>query len=93
MTTIDRIVAELGLPKVDFIKMDIEGAEKNALLGAAETIRKYHPKLALVLEHNVNDVDGLPQVARQLRSGYKLTPTPCTKSILLIHPQVALLTP
>jgi hypothetical protein len=38
LTTIDKLVAELKLPKVDFIKMDIEGAEVKALNGARETI-------------------------------------------------------
>jgi FkbM family methyltransferase len=93
LTTIDRIVAELNLPKVDLIKMDIEGAEKNALLGAAETIRRFHPRLALVLEHSRDDVDILPAVARQLWPGYRLSLTPCTKTMNLIHPEVALLTP
>ena len=28
LTTIDKVVAELHLPRVDFIKMDIKGSEK-----------------------------------------------------------------
>src|SRR4051794_16508313 len=56
VTTIDRIVANLNLPKVDLIKIHIEGAEKKALWGASETIRRYHPRLAITLEHNLNDV-------------------------------------
>ncbi len=93
LTTIDRIVAELNLPKVSIIKMDIEGAEKNALLGAAETIRKYHPRLALVLEHHTDDVDVLPAVARQLWPGYRVELTPCTKTFDLIHPEIAEIAP
>ncbi len=93
LTTIDRIVADLKLPKVDLIKMDIEGAEKNALLGATATIRRYHPKLSLVLEHSTDDVEVLPAVARRLWSGYRLELTPCTKTFDLIHPEVALLAP
>jgi FkbM family methyltransferase len=93
LTTIDKIASDLKLPKVDLIKMDIEGSEKNALLGAAEVIRRYHPKLALALEHSTNDVQILPAVARQLWSGYHLTLTPCVKTFDLIHPDVALLSP
>ena len=37
------------LPKIDFIKMDIEGAEIFALQGARETIKEFKPKLALAL--------------------------------------------
>ena len=35
VTTLDKIVEELRLPRVDFIKMDIEGAEREALRGAS----------------------------------------------------------
>jgi len=41
--------------RVTFIKMDIEGAEADALAGCAETIRKHHPKLALSIYHNHKD--------------------------------------
>ncbi|HEU0142976.1 MAG TPA: FkbM family methyltransferase [Bryobacteraceae bacterium] len=93
LATIDSMVAELQLPKVDVIKMDIEGSEKNALLGAAETIRRHHPRLAIALEHNVNDVTALPAVARELWPDYQLELTPCTKTLGLVHPRTALLTP
>lgn len=48
---VDTVVRDLGLPKVDFIKMDIEGAECRALLGAADTLRKHKPNLAIAVEH------------------------------------------
>ena len=45
LTTVDRIVSELNLPRVDFIKMDIEGAESHALRGARQTLARFHPRL------------------------------------------------
>jgi len=45
VTTIDSIVLELGLPQVDFIKMDIEGSERNAIAGAESTIIKSRPRM------------------------------------------------
>jgi len=47
LTTIDLLMAELKLPRADFIKMDIEGAEQKAILGARQTIAKYRPRMAL----------------------------------------------
>ena len=38
------------MPRLDFIKMDIEGAERNALRGAQDTMRRFHPKLVIATE-------------------------------------------
>ena len=43
--TIDQIVADLELPKVDFIKLDIEGFERDAIIGAEGTIMRWDPLL------------------------------------------------
>lgn len=51
LTTIDKVVRDLGLPRVDFIKLDIENAEANALRGAQHTIRRDHPRVAVALEN------------------------------------------
>lgn len=57
---IDALVEELGLDRVDFIKMDIEGAERHALEGAAETLRRFRPHLAIATENLPDDVDAVP---------------------------------
>jgi hypothetical protein len=54
VTTLDSFVKEKNLPRVDFIKADIEGAECAMLLGAAETIRKFRPKMALCIYHRAS---------------------------------------
>lgn len=48
---LDRWAREAGLQSVDLIKMDIEGAEIEALLGAEETLRRHHPDLLVQAYH------------------------------------------
>ena len=67
--TIDNIT---GGEKISFIKMDIEGAELAALQGAAETIKKFKPALAICAYHKGEDLITLPQFIKSLNPNYKL---------------------
>lgn len=67
--TIDSIVEG---NEVTFIKMDIEGAELNALVGAGNTIRKYKPRLAVCIYHKRDDILKLGSVILNLNPDYKL---------------------
>ncbi len=70
LTTIDKLVAELQLDRVDFIKMDIEGAERNAVLGAKETLRRFKPRMALCVYHRPDDPVAIPRAVLDLAPGY-----------------------
>jgi hypothetical protein len=72
LTTIDKLVPELGLNTVDFIKMDIEGAETKALLGARETIRRFRPRMALSVYHSPQDSAEVLRIARSFRPDYNV---------------------
>jgi FkbM family methyltransferase len=52
VTTIDRVVEELKLTRLNMIKMDIEGAEIEALQGAVHTLETLKPDLAVASYHN-----------------------------------------
>ena len=80
LTTIDRIVAELNLPRVDFIKMDVEGAEVRALSGARETLAKLRPRLAITAEHKPEDEFAIPDAVRKIRPDYHMECGPCLES-------------
>jgi FkbM family methyltransferase len=44
---IDNVLRELGIQRVDLMKVDVEGAELYVLRGARDTLRRYHPKLVI----------------------------------------------
>ncbi len=69
--TIDDLVSEKNINKLDFIKMDIEGAELNALKGAEKSIIKFKPKLAISLYHSLSDYYEIPKYLKDLNLGYK----------------------
>ncbi|BAE84802.1 FkbM family methyltransferase [Desulfitobacterium hafniense] len=56
---------------VTLIKMDIEGAEEDALSGAQETIRKYKPRLAISVYHKPWDVVDIPLQISGIRPDYR----------------------
>lgn len=68
---VDSIDNVLDGEKATFIKMDIEGAELEALKGAQNTIRNYHPKLAISAYHKFEDLFTLPQYIYSLDNSYK----------------------
>ncbi len=53
-----------------YIKMDIEGAEYNALVGARETIKKHTPKLAICVYHKRDDILKIMSLLDEITSGY-----------------------
>jgi len=88
LTTIDKLVAELKLERVDYIKMDIEGAEQRALQGARETLAKYHPRMALSAYHVPSDPEKIPEIVRGAWPDYRMECGPCAEANGRVRPDV-----
>ena len=69
--TLDSLVASGQIKPPNFIKCDIEGAEFNALTGAAGTLSKYAPVI-LLATHNPKVHQDCCTLLADL--GYQLTP-------------------
>lgn len=70
--TIDDYVQSKKLNRVDFIKADIEGAERMMLKGARETLRKYAPKLSICTYHLPDDAQVLKEIILEANPNYKI---------------------
>ena len=65
-TTLDEDIKE----KVSMIKMDIEGNEKNALLGSINHIKNDKPKLLISVYHNNNHLWEIPKLINEINPNY-----------------------
>lgn len=68
-STIDEEIP--GEESVSFIKMDIEGSELRALIGAENTIKRNHPKLAISAYHKPEDIITLANEILQIDDSYR----------------------
>lgn len=67
--SIDALLAGQG---VDLIKLDVEGGEDAALRGAAATLSRHRPVLAISIYHRPQDLWALPDLLGELAPGYRL---------------------
>lgn len=61
----------LGGESVDYIKFDVEGAEKEAILGALNTIGEHRPALMISLYHRSEDIFELPLMIHERFPDYR----------------------
>jgi len=74
-TTLDKLLE--SEKQVDLLRMDIEGAEYRALLGAVQTVRKHRPVLLIEFApselRTVSGIAGPDFLEHVIRLGYELT--------------------
>lgn len=67
---LDDLEDEIG--HVGFIKLDIEGDEKNALMGGANVIRKCKPRMMVSAYHKCADLWELPALLHEINPEYRI---------------------
>jgi FkbM family methyltransferase len=69
--TLDGLMRRCQLDQIDFIKMDIEGAEASVLPGSVEFLQRYRPKL-IIEPHTIDGISTAPAIRTLLESiGYR----------------------
>ena len=68
---VDSIDNILNDAPVTIIKMDIEGYEKEALLGAKQTIQKYNPMLFISAYHKKDDLFSIQRMIKSFSEEYR----------------------
>lgn len=73
-TVIQLVALDEVLPtfRPSFIKLDVEGAEPEALRGAAVTIARHQPRLAVCVYHAPDHLWTIPALVRELEPRYRL---------------------
>jgi FkbM family methyltransferase len=72
-TTLDELAARLRLTRLDWVKIDMEGAELSVLQGGRETLERFRPRM-LIEDHGGTLpfvlAMGIPQACRELLAGF-----------------------
>lgn len=69
--TLDALLAELDFPKVDFVRMDIEGGEIAVIKGMQNTLKQYKPAILIELHRDRVGTDSIVKLLKSLKAfGY-----------------------
>jgi FkbM family methyltransferase len=71
--TLDQILHDGLIPKVDFLKMDVEGAEIQAIRGATRTLKEHMPRLSIAVYHEFANAITLRQLTLDVQPNYDVS--------------------
>lgn len=73
LKSIDEMVKQGEIPeRISFVKMDIEGAELDALKGMEQALKQDKPKLAICVYHKIEDLWEIPHYIKSIVPGYHM---------------------
>jgi len=87
MTTIDNFVKDNSIKKVDFIKIDTEGYERQIIKGARKTIKEFSPIIACSAYHLEDDKTKIPELVRSINPRYKYRIEKKDEEVLFFSPR------
>jgi FkbM family methyltransferase len=70
--TLDKFVEDNAIQKIDFVKSDIQGAERDMLKGAAKTLKTFAPRLAIATDHLPDDRAVIEKIILEANPKYKV---------------------
>lgn len=77
LVTIDAMLLELGVPCVNYVKLDIEGAEREALAGGMQMLQRCKPRLMMDSYHLPDDPHILPALLLKANPAYQFSVAGC----------------
>jgi len=69
---IKRLDDVIDQERIDFIKMDIEGSEMDAISGASKTIAKFKPRLSIAVYHELGNARKVIKLLKAIQPEYHI---------------------
>jgi FkbM family methyltransferase len=70
--TLDDFAEQASLDRIDFVKMDVEGAELSVFHGATGSLARFRPRLAVAAYHKHDDLVRIPEAIASIGGSYRL---------------------
>ncbi len=91
VVSLDKALKDIGVKHIDILKMDIEGAEIDAVIGARKVIKHCEPKLIIATYHSYYNAIRIKEICKRINCQYKFKAYGCYQFDLPWRPYLTLL--